>query len=96
MVAAHDRSRCRISDDAAVLRVMSNETAPKTVSFLTKLMVEAERESVRELVNLVERLSSRDSRDSMTRYQELSALMEVSAILSRMSNETAESLRGTF
>ena len=41
-------------------------TAPKTVSFLTKLMVEAERESVRELVNLVERLSSRDSRDSMT------------------------------
>jgi len=71
-------------------------TAPKTVSFLTKLMVEAERESVRELVNLVERLSSRDSRDSMTRYQELSALMEVSAILSRMSNETAESLRGTF
>ena len=66
------------------------------MSFLTKLMVEAERESVRELVNLVERLSSRGSRDLMTRYQELSALMEVSAILSRMSNETAESLRGTF
>ena len=66
------------------------------MSFLTKLMVEAERESVRELVNLVERLSSGDSIDSMTRYQELSALMEVSAILSRMSNETAESLRGTF
>jgi len=39
-------------------------------------MVEAERESVRELVNLVERLSSGDSRDSMTRYQELSALMK--------------------
>ena len=36
---------------------------------------------MRELVNLVERLSSRDS---MTRYQELSALMEVSAILSRI------------
>ena len=53
----------------------------KCATLLTKLMVEAERESVRELVNLVERLSSRDSRDSMTRYQELSALMEVSAIL---------------
>ena len=55
------------------------------MSYLTQLMVEAERESVRELVNLVDRLSSRESRDSMTRYQELSALIEVSAILSRLS-----------
>jgi hypothetical protein len=49
-------------------------------------MVEAERKSVRELVNLVERLATRES---MTRYQELAALTELSSILGRMSNQDA-------
>jgi hypothetical protein len=46
-----------------------------------------ERESVNELVSLVERLSSPNS---MTRYQHLAALIEVSAILGRMSTQNAD------
>ena len=52
--------------------------------------MEAEQESVRDLATLVERLSS--STQSLTRYQELSALLEVSEILARMSSSSADEI----
>ena len=55
---------------------------------VTRFLVEAERESEQDLIVLIERLASTTS--SMTRYQELSALLEVSTILAHMSHSSVD------
>jgi hypothetical protein len=57
------------------------------ISYFTQLLLEAERESVNELVTLVEKISSKVF---MTRHQELEAMLEVSTIIARMPNSSVD------